>query len=70
MKEVEVLIGILLIVTGAMIFETDHGVFGAMFGLMLLGAGAFLYLFAVDTLDESKNKGGRKKKQDDLLDYL
>jgi uncharacterized membrane protein YdjX (TVP38/TMEM64 family) len=56
MKEVEVIIGIILIVTGAILFEMKWGTLVTLFGLVLLCAGVFFYVLAVDSLDELKNK--------------
>jgi hypothetical protein len=70
MKEVEIFSGILLIVTGAMLFEIDLGAFSKFAGLLLLGVGVFFYMFAVDTLEETKNKRKKKKNEENPLDYL
>jgi len=56
MKEVEVIIGIILIVTGSILFEMKWGTLITLFGLVLLCAGVFFYVLAVDSLDELKNK--------------
>jgi predicted membrane channel-forming protein YqfA (hemolysin III family) len=56
MKEVEVLIGIILIVTGSILFEMNWGTLITLFGLVLLIIGVFFYVLAVDSLDELKNK--------------
>ncbi len=61
MKEVEVIIGIILIVTGAIFFDMNWGFLMKLVGLMLLIAGVFFYILAVDSLDEIKNK--REKKE-------
>ncbi len=56
MKEVEVIIGIILIVTGSILFEMKWGNLITLFGLVLLITGVFFYVLAVDSLDELKNK--------------
>lgn len=56
MKEVEVIIGIILIVTGSILFEMNWGTLITLFGLVLLSTGVFFYVHAVDSLDELKNK--------------
>ncbi|MCX6662574.1 MAG: hypothetical protein NTY91_08520 [Euryarchaeota archaeon] len=64
MKELEVLLGIILLVVGAIVFEMGPtyaegsiswvGIL-RVFGLVLLSAGVLLYVVAVDSLDEEKN---------------
>jgi hypothetical protein len=56
MKEGEVIIGIILIVTGSILFEMKWGTLITLFGLVLLCAGVFFYVLAVDSLDGIKNK--------------
>jgi hypothetical protein len=56
MKEVELLIGIILIVTGSILFEMNWGTLITLFGLVLLCAGVFFYVLTVDSLGEIKNK--------------
>lgn len=56
MKEGEVLIGIILIVSGSILFEMNWGTLITLFGLVLLCAGVFFYVLAVDSLDGIKNK--------------
>jgi hypothetical protein len=56
MTEGEVLIGIILIVTGSILFEMNWGTFITVFGLVLLCMGVFFYVLAVDSLDGIKNK--------------
>jgi hypothetical protein len=70
MKEVEICSAILLIVTGAMVFESGFGLISALCGLLLLGAGVFLYLYAVENLDESSPKKHKKKEERQSLEYL
>jgi multisubunit Na+/H+ antiporter MnhC subunit len=70
MKEVEILSAILLILTGAMVVESGYGFISIILGFVLLGAGAFLYLFAVDTLEESSSRPDKKKEEHHPLDYL
>lgn len=70
MKEVEILSAILLILTGAMVVESGYGFISIILGFVLLGAGAFLYLFAVDTLEKSSPRPDKKKEEHHPLDYL
>jgi len=56
MKEVEVIIGIILIVVGAILFEMNWGNIIRAFGLILVSAGVIYYVVAVDSLDETKKK--------------
>lgn len=70
MKEVEILSAILLILTGAMVVESGYGFISIILGFVLLGAGAFLYLFAVDTLEEPSSRPDKNKEEHHPLDYL
>lgn len=70
MKEVEILSAILLILTGAMVVESGYGWVSIILGFVFLGAGVFLYLFAVDTLEESSPRGDKKKEDRHPLEYL
>jgi len=70
MKEVEILSAILLILTGAMIVESGYGWVSIILGFVLLGAGVFLYLFAVDTLEETSPRQDKKKEVRHPLEYL
>jgi uncharacterized membrane protein YdjX (TVP38/TMEM64 family) len=63
MKEVEVIIGIILIVTGSILFEMKWGTLITVFGLVLLCAGVFFYVLAVDSLDELKTKKESKSEK-------
>jgi len=66
MKEREVLIGIILIVTGSILFEMKWGTLITVFGLVLLCMGVFFYVLAVDSLDELKNKKEIKTEKSDV----
>ena len=63
MKKIEIIAGIIAIVTGSIFFEMGYvGVKGAdnwgyliqFFGLTLLVIGVFIYLLVVDSLNENK----------------
>ena len=54
MKEVEVIIGIILIVVGAILFEMNWGNFIRAFGLILVSAGVISYVVAVDSIEGKK----------------
>jgi len=63
MKEVEVTIGIILIVVGAILFEMGQSyVDGSvnwgntikLFGFVLLSAGVIICVFIIDSIDEKK----------------
>jgi len=56
MKEVEVFIGIILIVVGAILFEMNWGSILRAFGLILVSAGVIIYVVAVDSIDETEKK--------------
>ncbi len=70
MKEVEILSAILLLVTGAIVIESGYGPISILLGALLLGAGVFAYVSAVDSLDESPGKQEKRKNEDYPLDYL
>ena len=61
MKQVEVIIGIIFIVAGAIIFAMNWGNIIKLFGLVLLIAGVIIYVAVVDSIDEKKEI----KKRDD-----
>jgi energy-converting hydrogenase Eha subunit C len=54
MKQAEVIIGIIFIVTGAILFAINWGIIIKLFGFVLLSAGVIIYVVAVDSLDEKK----------------
>lgn len=56
MKELEIVIGVMLIITGAIVFELNWDLFSTVCGLIIMSVGVFFYLKAVDTLDETKEK--------------
>jgi hypothetical protein len=56
MKQGEVFLGIVLIVCGTILFELKNDFFIMWCGLILLGAGVFLYLFAVESSDGPQKK--------------
>ena len=56
MKEIEVIIGIILIVIGAILFEINWGNIIRAFGLILVSTGIITYVVAVDSLNETKKK--------------
>jgi len=68
MKEVEVTIGIILIVIGALLFEMNGGTLITMFGLTLMSIGVMLYILVVDSLDKTKKK--KMKRGDIYLRFL
>jgi multisubunit Na+/H+ antiporter MnhC subunit len=70
MKEVEILSAILLILIGAMVVESGYGLISIILGFVLLGAGVFLYLFTVDTLEESSSRSNKKRDEHHPLDCL
>jgi multisubunit Na+/H+ antiporter MnhC subunit len=70
MKEVEILSAILLILIGAMVVESGYGLISIILGFVLLGAGVFLYLFTVDTLEESSSISNKKREEHHPLDCL
>jgi uncharacterized membrane protein HdeD (DUF308 family) len=56
MKEVEVLIGIILIICGAILFEMNKGTLTTVIGILLISTGVIFYIRSVDTLDKTKEK--------------
>ena len=56
MKELEVIIGIILIVVGAILFEINWGSIIRAFGLILVSAGVISYVVAIDSLDKTEKK--------------
>ena len=60
MKEIEVIIGIILIVVGVILFDMNWGDIIRAFGLILVSTGVIIYVVAVDSIDETR-KVLRKK---------
>jgi drug/metabolite transporter (DMT)-like permease len=65
MKEIEVIIGIILIVVGGIVFEmgqnyveetVNWGNIIKLFGLVLVSVGVIIYVLVVDSIDETKKK--------------
>ena len=56
MKELEVIIGIILIVVGAILFEMNWSSIIRAFGLVLVSAGVISYVLVVDSLDKTEKK--------------
>jgi drug/metabolite transporter (DMT)-like permease len=65
MKEIEVIIGIILIVVGGILFEMGQnyveeamnlGNIIKLFGLVLVSIGVIIYVLVVDSIDETKKK--------------
>jgi drug/metabolite transporter (DMT)-like permease len=65
MKEIEAIIGIVLIVIGSIIFEMGQnyvevsmnwGNLIKLFGLVLVSVGVIIYVLVVDSIDETKKK--------------
>ena len=65
MKEIEVIIGIILIVVGGIVFEMGQnyveesmnwGNLIKLFGLVLVSVGVIIYVLVVDSIDETKKK--------------
>jgi uncharacterized membrane protein HdeD (DUF308 family) len=56
MKEVEVIIGIILIICGAILFEMNKGTLTTVIGILLISTGVIFYIRSVDTLDKTKEK--------------
>ena len=56
MKEVEVILGMILVVTGSIFFEMNWDTIITLFGLTLMCAGVVFYIMAIDSLDETKKK--------------
>jgi hypothetical protein len=63
MKEVDVIIGIILIVVGGIVFEMGQNCVGEtvnwgniikLFGLVLVSVGIIIYVLVVDSIDEKK----------------
>jgi hypothetical protein len=54
MKQVEVIIGIIFIVVGAILFAINWGNIMKLFSLVLLIAGVIIYIVVVDSIDEKK----------------
>jgi protein-S-isoprenylcysteine O-methyltransferase Ste14 len=61
MKEVDVIIGIIFIVLGAIVFSMNWGGIIRAFGLILVSAGVIIYIVAVDSIDETKTTEIKKK---------
>jgi drug/metabolite transporter (DMT)-like permease len=77
MKEVEVIIGIILIIVGCILFEmgqnyvkeaVNWGNIIKLFGLALMSVGVIFYILVVDSIDETKKK--KSKKKDVILQIL
>jgi drug/metabolite transporter (DMT)-like permease len=69
MKEVEIVIGIILIVVGGIIFEMGQSYTGEsmnlgnlikLFGLVLVSVGVIIYVLVVDSIDETKKEIKKK----------
>lgn len=69
MKEVEIVIGIILIVIGGIIFEMGQsyteesmnwGNLIKLFGLVLVSVGVVIYVLVVDSIDETKKEIKKK----------
>ena len=69
MKEVEIVIGIILIVVGGIIFEMGQsyaeesmnwGNLIKLFGLVLVSVGVIIYVLVVDSIDETKKEIKKK----------
>jgi hypothetical protein len=54
MNQVEVIIGIIFIVTGAILSAINWGNIIKLFGFVLLSAGVIIYVVVIDSLDEKK----------------
>ncbi len=63
MKEIKIIIGIVLLVAGAVFFEMNRNALVTIVGLVLLCTGVVLYILTVDSLDK------HRKKNDDKEDY-
>jgi len=61
MKEVEAVLGIVLIIAGDILFEMDWGDIIRFCGLALAICGIAMYLFVVESLDTKKKKSFKKK---------
>jgi drug/metabolite transporter (DMT)-like permease len=70
MKEVEVIIGIILIIVGGIVFEmgqnyvedaVNWGNIIKLFGLVLVSVGVTIYVLVVDSIEETKKKEIRTK---------
>ena len=62
MKEIEVIIGIILIVVGAILFEMNWGNIISALGLILVSTGVIIYVVAVDSIDETEKKKSFKRR--------
>ena len=69
MKEVEIVIGIILIVVGGIVFEMGQsyveesmnwGNLIKLFGLVLVSVGVIIYVLVVDSIDETKKEIKKK----------
>jgi uncharacterized membrane protein len=56
MKEVEIIIGIIFIVLGAILFSMNWDTITKLFGFVLMIVGVIIYVVAVDSIDEKKKK--------------
>jgi surface polysaccharide O-acyltransferase-like enzyme len=61
MKEVNVIIGILFIILGAILFSMNWNSIIKFFGLTLLCTGVSIYVVAIDTMEKKKKKEIQKK---------
>ena len=62
MKEIEVIIGIILIVVGAILFEMNWGNIISALGLILVSTGVIIYVVAVDSIDKTEKKKSFKRR--------
>ena len=69
MKEVEIVIGIILIVVGGIVFEMGQsyveesmnwGNLIKLFGLVLVSVGVIIYVLVIDSIDETKKEIKKK----------
>ena len=69
MKEVEIVIGIILIIVGGIVFEMGQsfveesmnwGNLIKLFGLVLVSVGVIIYVLVVDSIDETKKEIKKK----------
>jgi|GEM_PF-4482686 len=56
MKEVEVLLGIMLVVIGSVFLEITGSIVMKFASLVLLSLGVMVYIITVDSLDKTKKK--------------
>jgi len=56
MKQVEVIIGIIFIVVGAILSAMNWGSIIKLFGFVLLIAGVIIYVAVVNSIDEKKDR--------------